>query len=553
LLFALALGLGAGIVALPAIGSAGAQVGSPTLTVSPATAAAGESVTVRGTNNLSACAVNAISRITLLYDGTRWADVTTLQPDGSFTISLPVPQSAIGTHQVRSACTVALIEQLLPLSVPQATTAVNVIAGSAGRPTVDPSVEQPPPGTFPPPTVLGTESDRPSSQEGVSDGSGSSTSSVAVGDGPAGRTAPGGGSSGGGSGQVASGLPAVASADTQGSADAVSEVPALSLATPGDIFASAAHVAVGAGVAAFLLLFIGWPAELFNNTLQANYEEMTGWAHWLRSNRLVELASRLPNALGFAGFAVVVGLMYSFLSPSFGANRESLAFAAGLTIGLVVVMLGFELPAALYLNRLHIGGRLRMFPQSIPIAMGCVAISRFLGFRPGYLYGLTCAYAPDREPTAAQKGRAAALGGATVLALSLLAWGVWIPVNDRIDADASFVALVVQSTLAAIVVAGIQGLVFTMLPVRFNDGADVKAWSTSTWRALFGASLLALVFLLLSPAAGVAGSWRLFSLLKACTLFILFGVGSFAVWAYFRFRPPRPVIPEPQVDVHASV
>jgi sulfate adenylyltransferase subunit 1 len=46
LLFALALGLGAAIVALPAIGSAGAQVGSPTLTVSPATAAAGASVTL---------------------------------------------------------------------------------------------------------------------------------------------------------------------------------------------------------------------------------------------------------------------------------------------------------------------------------------------------------------------------------------------------------------------------------------------------------------------------------------------------------------------------
>ena len=50
--------------------------------------------------------------------------------------------------------------------------------------------------------------------------------------------------------------------------------------------------------------------------------------------------------VGIFTFVLISALLYGFLSPSFGLNAEFVASLIGILLGILVVILAFELPLA---------------------------------------------------------------------------------------------------------------------------------------------------------------------------------------------------------------
>ncbi|HEY4376594.1 MAG TPA: hypothetical protein VGM93_05525, partial [Acidimicrobiales bacterium] len=125
-----------------------------------------------------------------------------------------------------------------------------------------------------------------------------------------------------------------------------------------------------------------------------------------------------------------------------------------------------------------------------------------------------------------------------MLGLAFASWFVWIPVAAAAGhAHPGFIILLLDALLSTIWVAGVQGVVFGLLPLRFLDGEKVVQWSRAGWVALYGLGMFTFVHTMLDPGRKVQGHSH--SFWPALLLFLAFTLVSLLFWAYFRFRPDR--------------
>ncbi len=293
-------------------------------------------------------------------------------------------------------------------------------------------------------------------------------------------------------------------------------------------------------LALLFLLLAAFPGQLFNKTYEENSEEIGGW--FTRGS--VALAgigaafSRFWNRrVGIFTFVLLSSLLYGFLSPSFGLDAASVATVIGILIGIVVVMLVFELPLAQAQRKLvDDPGRVRVIPMTIVVAVVCVVASRATDFQPGYLFGLVAGYAFARELKPTDEARAHVWTAIWMLVVSLAAW-LALPFIDKNFSAQPFLDVLLSTALATIFVAGLEGLLFELVPLRFLRGEVVYGWRKSVWAVLFLVAAFLFVLIMLEPSVGYLGSTRQSPLIPAVILFCSFGLFSLAFWAYFRFRP----------------
>jgi hypothetical protein len=325
---------------------------------------------------------------------------------------------------------------------------------------------------------------------------------------------------------------------------------AASVAGPGDLLRDPALTLEGFGLGLLFLIFALFPAVLFNKTLEEHYDEIAAWfrerAAWLPGLRASygRLADFWGHGAGIVAFVVLSAIIYGFLMPRLGLDIASLAAILGILAGLVLVILAFDVPARRY-HGLRTGdvGRLRVLPGSIAIGVVCVLVSRAIDFQPGYLYGLVVGYQFHSEMSGEHEGRSAALRAGWALGVSLVAWLALALLSPGTSSGGSLIALALGTMLATVVVAGIEGALFELFPMRFLPGEKVFGWRRSVWAVLFGISALAFVAVLINPASGYLGSTHQVPLLLALSLFIVFALVSVGFWAWFRYRPARPARP----------
>jgi hypothetical protein len=308
---------------------------------------------------------------------------------------------------------------------------------------------------------------------------------------------------------------------------------------------------IQAGILTLLILaLLPFPSQLFNSTLEQNYESIKG------GFRRVPIVGRFVGQVaaeagpaaphpwrrrfGVLLFVLLAGLLYSLLDPGFGPSATSAVTYGGIVIGLVVVTWISAIPnRALHGRLVGDRGYLSALAATLLVAAVCVLISRLVGFLPGYLYGLVFGYSFAKSLEPRQDGHAGVLGAWWLLALSLVAWvtlgAIRIPgVQDTV---AGTIAL---SLLAAIGVAGIEGIVFSLMPLRFLPGEAVFRWHRLRWYVLYGVGLFSFLAILLNPANGYVPAAGATPFPLALGLFIAFGAASILFWGYFRFRPkPR--------------
>lgn len=317
----------------------------------------------------------------------------------------------------------------------------------------------------------------------------------------------------------------------------------LAINDPTGISTDPAVVLTNGLLALLLTLVVVAPGILFESTLEANLAEVKGWFGWAaapasRSKKWLRKLSR--SWLGFGLISFFTAILYAFLSPDVSFDKATVALVLGIVVSIVVVTFIKEFIIGAYVqSRGEKKAYLRVLPVTVIVGVICVAISRVTEFEPGYLWVLV-AVAAFRGEVGKVQGKAVAIASTALLLVSIGAWVALIPMRNI--AGTSEIPLhlaALEAILAATFVAGLEGLVFSLFPMRFLDGHKVIGWSRLAWAALFAVSLFVSFHVLLNPRSGYFGFSREIPALLVIALFAGFSLFSLAFWSYFRFRPSR--------------
>jgi hypothetical protein len=293
-------------------------------------------------------------------------------------------------------------------------------------------------------------------------------------------------------------------------------------------------------LAVVLVLLIAFPAHLFNNTLAENYDEVLGWLGPIerKLHHVKRMRGKVPTPIVLAGMGIGGSILFGLLDPDFGFNRASLALVLGLLAALVMVSTVYDVARARYMRK-HFGvvASVRGYPAGMAVAAVLVVFSRLAHFTPGYLFGVFTALGFNQPVDEKEDGKGLAVAASSLLGVAFLCWMLWIPVSAAAEkASPDFVTLFLDAALSTIWIAGVQGVIFGLLPLKFLDGQKVFHWSRVGWGVLYGLGMFAFVHTMVRPGSGVDQK----SFLPALMVFLGFTFLSVLFWGYFRFRTPRP-------------
>jgi hypothetical protein len=321
---------------------------------------------------------------------------------------------------------------------------------------------------------------------------------------------------------------------------------ASSLLSPYEAFVPAATVAVSGGLTLGAVLFMTFPANMFNLTLQENYEEIRRrWLRlvpWRRAGRRPSQEGS-PSQLKVVGaFAAVVlggALLGSLNDPTFGSSRSSLAtYAASVAATVEAIAVGAVVTAAYHRAHSRRGNwALRAIPAGLVIAAACVLVSRLTHFQPGYLYGLVAGVVFAHQLASREKGHVVALTTLTTLAVAVGAWFATVPLGALASQpDVGFLPVAADDMLSIVFAGGVVGTVISLLPLQFLPGGTLKEWHWGAWGGVFGVAFFLLVQVMLRPHPARPSAAPLATTIA---LFVLFGVLSVAFREYFASRHRR--------------
>jgi hypothetical protein len=318
--------------------------------------------------------------------------------------------------------------------------------------------------------------------------------------------------------------------------------------TPDDISTDPQTIAANVLLALALILLIGFPADIFNSTLAEHYDEVTSWFRFGRRRRQAALAraegwfDNLPTPVRLGVFGLMGSILYGLLDPNFGFNRPSLILVLGLLLAIATISVVLDVLRIRFHHRVtRKHARLKAFPLGLVMAAILVFFSRIGHFHPGYVFGVFTALAFEDELYDEEDGRGLAVAGVGLIAVALLALFLRGPLDRLAGGDgASFFVLVADAALATLWIAGIQAVIWGLIPIKFMYGQKVLAWNKLGWLAIYGTGMLLFVHTLLHPGMGLYGNASEASLFSVTMLFLGFGAFSLCFWGYFRFRKPRP-------------
>ena len=296
-------------------------------------------------------------------------------------------------------------------------------------------------------------------------------------------------------------------------------------------------------LALLLLALLAFPIEVINTTAEEHEDRVRALfavpARWFHAP--AEASKRLPPAVALIATALASAAIYRLADPSTDLGASSLATIVGVGAGLVVVSVAYDVTRGAYLRRVaRVTERLRLYPELAVIALVCVVVSRAARLVPGVILGLVADYDSDDECDVRHDGRALALGGLVLLATTVASFALWSTVRPDAAADDASLALVaLDAALVTVFVAGIQTLVYSLAPLRWLDGAAVRAWSRWAWAGLFGAGLFAFVHVLLHPLPGDVETATSISVRALVVIVGGLWAAALLFWSWFRFTADR--------------
>ncbi len=347
------------------------------------------------------------------------------------------------------------------------------------------------------------------------------------------------------------------SAVTSGTGVTSGPAPITALPTPSEAFSSPGRIVASAAISIAALLFITFPANLFNKTFEENYDVIAAWweprlRRFRRRPSSTEADAEGPaqgsapdsaakkDRWTFAAVVVAGAVLGGLLNPKFGANSASVnSFIATLLSVITGTVVGTGV-GFLYRKRkkYELTRHFEALPAGLAIAALCVVLSRVSNFQPGYLYGVVCGVAFAGTLAKNENGHLVALGHLATIALAVLAWFLWVPVNHAaLHHPGVFPLVILDDLLASLFVGGLVGSVINLIPVRFMPGHALANWHRGAWMAVFGVAAFGMTEIVVFPSRhNHAGHAPLMTIIG---LFVVFGGGSLAFREYFSRRDKR--------------
>jgi hypothetical protein len=328
-------------------------------------------------------------------------------------------------------------------------------------------------------------------------------------------------------------------------------VPA-ALVTPAEAFSDAKRIATSSLLAAVLVLLLVFPSQLFNSTWDEHHERITAALPWLRrpdreapTDQADAAVAGGTSAGTFGKFLVVAvasAVLGGFLDPAFGLDAKSLALVVGVLLALLLgtVVSGLAGRAYRRMRELPVDSGWKSVPAGLAIGAVCVIVSRAVDFRPGYLYGLVGGIAFAAALDQRDTGRSELIGLGAGLGVAVVAWLGFVPVSDAANDGGGFPIQVLDALLASLFIGGVEGALFSLIPVRFMPGHRIATFSWIAWIIAAGGAAFVFVHVLLRPENGYLGTSSTASIAVTYGLFAAFGLASIAFWAWFRYHPEPP-------------
>jgi hypothetical protein len=312
-----------------------------------------------------------------------------------------------------------------------------------------------------------------------------------------------------------------------------------SVLSPSELSLSPVLVAENLAIAAGLVLLVAFPADLFNATALANYDQIARWKVFAWSATVREMVGRIPDAAKVPAFATAGALLYAQLSPDFGFDGRSLALVVGMLCSLVLLALVHDVSRAVYVRRFDIPSAVGTQPLLLLFAAVLVILSRVADLAPGYVYGLFTAVIYLRPADVRLDGKALALSSVVLVILAAGAWLMWDSVRELASRpDAGFPSLVLDAFLASFWVSALGTVVFGLIPLRFLSGEAVRRWSITGWLAIYALALMIFLHTMAHPERGFYSRADV-PLPVVLVPFFAFALFSVAFWGYFRFGEDR--------------
>jgi hypothetical protein len=318
----------------------------------------------------------------------------------------------------------------------------------------------------------------------------------------------------------------------------------------GDISHDPAVIGTNILLAIILLIILLTGSTLFNNTLDEHRVEMQALGMRLTAPFRAFFGGR--QSAGAAGssslLTAVVGpllvlgvtcLVYSFNESGFGLNGKTAAFFSSLVISVgVMTYVGEGGEALVTRHRFRTPAGIRLYPVAIVVAAAFVFLSRLTSFEAPIMYGFvaTATVLAASEMEHRHSAQAVAIPAVLLLGVSLLAWALLAPLRDHGGASADWWAHLPSDSAALIFAGGIEGLLFTMIPIRFNDGAKIFRWQKLVWLPLFAIPAFLFSWVILNPKAQGFDAVIHGRVIFAVSLVAAFTLTTAVVWAYFKLR-----------------
>ncbi|HLA82770.1 MAG TPA: FGLLP motif-containing membrane protein, partial [Thermoleophilia bacterium] len=233
---------------------------------------------------------------------------------------------------------------------------------------------------------------------------------------------------------------------------------------------------------------------------------------------------------------IIAGLIYGLLDPGFGFSTYGLIIFVSLALSVAVVTYSYEgVQALTCCRRYRAPAAVKLFPIAIGIAIVCVILSRLTGFRPGYLYGFVggMAFLGAQQVDDRKKARLVLIASGCLFAVSLAAWLLALPVTNAVEAGSSWLK-VLQGVCVATFVAGLEGLLFGLVPLNFMDGGTLFRWNKWVWGGVFGVAVFLFWHVLLNKNSKYGAAFSQTSAKVVIALLVFWTVVTMGTHWYFR-------------------
>ena len=325
-----------------------------------------------------------------------------------------------------------------------------------------------------------------------------------------------------------------------------------SVPVAGDLSGSTEVILTNLAFAGISLMLLLLSAEIFNQTVEENDEEIKRMARkyagpvvgilgavgtfWSSVFGGKGVMSALVGVLAVVGVAAFI---FSLEEDGVGLNEQTLVMFVSLVAALLILTYWYDGGQILIAKNFGVASVIRLFPVGILIAVVSLAVTRFVGFHPGLIYGFIAAavVVGPAGLSRDQEGHVIFWPALSLMVLALVSWLLLDPLRDMSEDSDSWIAALPEGIAVGIFVGAVEGMFLQLIPMRYMDGYKIWSWNKLAWLALAGLAAFLFWHALLNSERS---SWDALDEATPATaiglMAICFGL-TLAVWAYFRFKP----------------